>query len=125
MVGTALQRYDRRRARLERLAEWLDSKFAIPGTDLRFGLDGIVGLIPGVGDLSTFAVSLYLILEALDMGARKRIVVCMLWNAGIDAAIGAIPVIGDLFDFIHKANTKNIRLLIAEHERLQDGPGRA
>lgn len=124
MAGTNLTPYSEQRARLERLAEWLDSKFRVPGTDLRFGLDGIVGLIPGVGDLSTFALSLYLILEALGMGARKRIVVCMLWNAGIDATVGAIPIVGDLFDFIHKANTKNIRLLIAEHERLESHPNR-
>lgn len=111
-----------RRARLERLADWLDSRFRVPGTELRFGLDGIVGLIPGIGDLSTFALSLYLIGEALGMGARKRIVVCMLWNACLDAALGAVPLLGDIFDFFHKANVKNIRLLIAEHDRLDSQP---
>ena len=64
------RQWQARRDRLQGLANWLDRAFRIPGTDWRFGLDGIVGLIPGVGDLLTGCLSLYLILEALRLGAR-------------------------------------------------------
>lgn len=117
MSGPGSARWQRRRKRLERLANTLDRSFRIPGTDWRFGLDGIIGLIPGIGDLATGVLSAYLILEAWRMRTRPRIVVCMVWNAGLDMVLGSIPLLGDLFDFVHKANVKNVRLLIAEHDR--------
>ncbi len=95
---------------METLARWMDSRFVIPGTNFRFGLDGILGLIPGIGDLSTFAVSGYLVLIMAKNGASGYVLARMVFNIVIDAALGAIPIIGDLFDFVHKANVKNMRL---------------
>jgi hypothetical protein len=105
--------------RLDKLATLLDSRFQIFG--FRFGVDGLLGLIPGVGDAVALALSGYLITEAARAGARKRTLVRMAGNAAIDAAVGSIPVVGDLFDFVFKANKKNIGLLRAEMIRRHDG----
>ena len=96
---------------IEQLTRWMDAKFRFPGTNFRFGLDGLIGLIPGVGDLSTFAISGYLVLLMAKNGASGLVLSRMILNIVIDAALGAIPVIGDLFDFAHKANLKNLRLM--------------
>lgn len=96
---------------MESVARWMDAKFRVPGTNFRFGLDGLVGLIPGVGDLSTFAISGYLVLMMAKNGASGYVLARMILNIVIDAALGAIPFIGDLFDFAHKANVKNMRLM--------------
>ncbi len=93
------------------IAKWMDSKFVIPGTNFRFGLDGLLGLIPGVGDLSTFAVSGYLVLLMARNGAGGYVLARMIFNIVIDLVLGTIPVIGDLFDFVHKANIKNMKLM--------------
>ena len=93
------------------LARWMDTKFYIPGSKFHFGLDGLLGLIPGVGDLSTFVISGYLVLMMARNGASGYVLVRMLFNIVIDDALGAIPVIGDIFDFVHKANTKNMKLM--------------
>ena len=96
---------------MEFIARWMDAKFRLPGTNFRFGLDGILGLIPGIGDLSTFAISGYLTLLMARNGASGYVLARMILNIVIDAALGAIPLIGDLFDFVHKANLKNMRLM--------------
>ncbi len=96
---------------MEFLTRWMDAKFRIPGTNFRFGLDGLLGLIPGVGDLSTFAVSGYLVLLMARNGASGYVLARMIFNIVIDAALGTIPFIGDLFDFVHKANVKNMKLM--------------
>jgi hypothetical protein len=97
--------------RLQYLATLLDARFRIPGTNWRFGLDGIIGLIPGVGDAAGALISLYIVAEAWRLGARKRTIVWMLGNIALDALLGAVPVLGDLFDVAWKANVKNMRLL--------------
>ena len=97
--------------RLRRLARTLDSSFQLPGTRFRFGLDSLIGLVPGVGDGASFAVSLYFIGTAHRLGVRKRTLVRMLWNLGVDFVVGAIPLIGDLFDFGWKANLRNMELI--------------
>lgn len=104
--------------RLDSLARLMDSQFRIPGTNLRFGLDGILGLIPGVGDLSTFAVSGYLIVLMARNGASSYVLARMVGNVLLDAVIGSIPLVGDLFDFAFKANTRNMRLM---HQYYEDG----
>lgn len=111
---------------VEWIARWMDTKFTFPGTNFRFGLDGLLGLIPGVGDLSTFAVSGYLVLLMARNGASGYVLARMILNIVIDAALGAIPVIGDLFDFVHKANVKNIRLMqqYYQHGRYRGGAWR-
>lgn len=117
-MSAPLQPDDPRLARLERLAHLLDTRFTLPGTGLRFGLDGLIGLIPGVGDAATGLISAYIIGEASQMGARKRTILRMMWNTGLDMVLGAVPFVGDIFDFAFKANKKNVDLLIEEHRRL-------
>jgi hypothetical protein len=89
----------------------LDQLFRIPGTRLRFGLDGIIGLIPGAGDVATALLGCYGFVIAYQSGAPASIQMRMLMNLLVDAALGAIPIAGDLFDFAFKANVRNQRLL--------------
>lgn len=100
------------------LAKLMDSRWRLPGTNMRFGLDGIIGLIPGAGDLSTFAVSGYMLWIMARNGASGFVLARMVTNVLIDAIIGSIPFIGDLFDFVFKANTRNLRLM---QEHYQEG----
>lgn len=102
--------------RLERLARLLDSAFAIPGTRFQFGLDGVIGLAPGVGDAVGIALSSYIVVEAWRMGVPPQILMRMIANIVVDGAIGAVPIAGDLFDFVWKANRRNIDLLL-RHSR--------
>jgi hypothetical protein len=101
---------------LGRLAKLMDVQFRIPGTDIRFGLDGIIGLIPGAGDLSTFAVSGYMLWIMANNGASSYVLARMTVNILIDALIGAIPFIGDIFDIAFKANMRNLRLMQQYYE---------
>ena len=93
------------------LSRWMDDRFRIPGTNIRFGLDGLIGLIPGVGDFSTFIVSGYLVLLMARNGASGYVLARMIFNIVLDAALGAIPFVGDLFDFAFKANVANVKLM--------------
>ena len=96
---------------LRKWAVLLDSAFQVPGTQMRFGLDPIVGLIPGAGDLVTAFFSLMILLHAFRLGVPKVIIARMLFNTGADLASGAVPLVGDLFDAAFKANLKNLALL--------------
>ena len=98
--------------RLERLARLLDSEFRVPGTRFRFGLDGLVGLLPGVGDAAGLAISSYIVLEAWRLGAPAHILVRMIANLVVDSAVGSVPIAGDLFDMAWKANSRNMNLLL-------------
>lgn len=103
-----------RQERLERfrqLADLMDSRFVIPGTRYRIGLDSFLGFIPGVGDAISGLVSAYLIREAHHMGAPFSLKLRMGWNVLLDTTIGAIPLLGDIFDVGFKANRRNLRLL--------------
>lgn len=102
---------------LARLAYLLDERFRIPGTQRRIGLDGLLGLVPVVGDLSTTAVSLYIVGKAWQGGASKFLLARMAANVLIDSAIGSIPLVGDLFDIGWKANRKNLALLHRHHRK--------
>lgn len=102
--------------RLRWLAELFDDRFRLPGTGRRFGLDGILGLIPGLGDATTALVSLYLAAEGLRLGMPIRSILRMGVNIVVDTVLGAIPLIGDLFDFAWRANQKNVRLVL-DHAR--------
>jgi hypothetical protein len=97
--------------RLRTLARVQDELFRIPGTRIRFGLDALVGLIPGVGDALTGGVSVYLLVTATRMGAPPSVVARMAGNVALDLLVGAIPLLGDLFDLGWKANVRNVRLL--------------
>jgi len=93
------------------LTRLMDKQFRVPGTNFRFGLDGIIGLIPGAGDISTFAVSCYLLTIMAKNGASGYVMARMVLNVLIDAVVGSIPLVGDLFDFAFKANSRNLRLM--------------
>ncbi len=93
------------------LAKLMDAQFRVPGTEIRFGLDAIIGLIPGVGDLSTLAVSGYMLTIMAKNGASGFLLARMVLNVLIDAIVGSIPIIGDLFDVAFKANMRNLRLM--------------
>lgn len=99
------------RERLAKLAYWLDERFRIPGTRWRAGVDGIVSLIPGIGDGITTALSVYIVVKARRFGVPGTILRRMIWNSVVDGVIGTIPLLGDLFDIHWKANRKNIFLL--------------
>lgn len=94
-----------------RLADLLDTKFVVPGTNWRFGLDSIIGLVPGIGDLVTTGLGAYIIYRARELGAPGWLVARMTANLAIDGVIGAIPLVGDVFDFAFRSNAKNVRML--------------
>ena len=89
----------------------LDQAFRVPGTKWRFGLDSLIGLIPGAGDIAMAVVGSYGLVIAHQLGAPASVQFRMLLNLAVDAAVGAIPVLGDLFDFAFKSNVRNARLL--------------
>lgn len=95
----------------ERIAKLLDSKFEIPGTGIRFGLDPLLSLMPVLGDLVTLIISSMLIYTMHNQGASRKVVVKMMLNAGLDTVIGAIPLVGTVFDVFYRANDRNVRLL--------------
>jgi hypothetical protein len=102
---------DERLRWVARVARLMDSQFQLPGTRFRFGLDPLLGLLPIVGDLSSTAVSVALLLTMLRHGASGAVVVRMALNILIDTVVGAIPVIGNVFDFAYKSNERNVALL--------------
>jgi len=104
-------------ARLEALARLMDSQFVLPGTNVRIGLDPLVGLIPVVGDLISGLVSTYLIWEARRLGAPRRLIARMMANTLFDTAVGSVPVVGDAFDALFRSNMKNVVLLRRHMER--------
>jgi len=97
--------------RLRTITRVLDEAVRIPGTRFRFGLDGLAGLIPGIGDALTAAISGYALLAATRTGAPASVIARMAGNILLDTIVGAVPVLGDLFDFVFKANRRNLRLL--------------
>lgn len=98
-------------ARLETMAKLLDNQFAIPGTNIRFGIDAIIGLIPYFGDMAGFVVSGVLFRTMLKHGAGPLLMLRMMGNVLIDTVVGVVPIVGDLFDFGYKANRRNVDLL--------------
>jgi hypothetical protein len=98
-------------ARLDALATLLDTAFILPGTNVRFGFDALIGLLPGIGDAITTAISLYIVHEARQLGAPLHVIMRMLANVVLDGFFGAVPVVGDAFDVMWRANRRNVRLL--------------
>lgn len=102
---------EQRIARLEAIAKLLDVAFILPGTNIRYGIDGLIGLIPVVGDIITTAISLWLVREARALGAPWHITARMLGNVAVDGVVGMVPFAGDAFDVMFRANMRNVRLL--------------
>ena len=109
--GTALASL----ARLQRFARLLDSRFRIPVIGVRFGLDPILGLVPGLGDAAAFTFGAWIIVEAARIGAPRALLGRMLANSALDFVTGSVPVAGSLVDFVLRANTRNVRLLEEWH----------
>lgn len=102
---------EQRLARLEAIAKLLDIAFVLPGTNIRYGIDGLIGLIPVVGDVITTAISLWLVREARALGAPWHVTARMLGNVAVDGVVGMVPFAGDAFDVMFRANMRNVRLL--------------
>lgn len=102
---------DKKLKQLDKLAWLLDSSIRIPGTSKTIGIDGIIGLMPGVGDMISGIISSYIVVEAVKTGVSSLVITRMLLNIFLETIIGVIPVFGDIFDFIFKANRRNVHLM--------------
>lgn len=96
---------------LRALSRLLDSAFVVPGTNYRFGLDALIGLVPGLGDVLSALFSGYLVLQASRLGAPRSVVTRMMANIALDTAVGWVPLLGDVFDVAWKSNNRNMALL--------------
>jgi hypothetical protein len=110
------ERYDARTRRaaidrIDRLATLFDVAFLIPGTKIRFGVEALLRLVPGIGDAAASVLSLYLIYEAAKLDVPATLLARMLVNVALEAAAGAVPVAGDAFDVMFRANRRNVTLL--------------
>ena len=101
----------------ERVSRLLDSQWRIPGTSMRFGIDPLVGLVPGLGDVATGLVSAYIVLMAKRLGLPNHVMARMAGNIALDVVVGSIPLLGSVFDLFYKANRRNFRLLQEHVER--------
>lgn len=97
--------------RLRLLARFLDDAITIPGTTVSIGFDPLIGMVPGIGDALSMAISGYIIFEAKRLGASRRVLALMAANVAVDALVGLVPIAGDLADFALKANQRNLRLM--------------
>lgn len=110
-------RHDSAMRRLDALSYVMDNSIPLPGTNRRFGLDAVIGLVPGFGDAAGSLMSAYIVVQAARLGAPASSLMRMVLNVGIEAVVGAIPFAGDLFDAWFKANARNVRLLRQELDR--------
>ena len=118
-TGTYSSTYTRddtfsREARLRRidtLSQLFDTAFAIPGTNIRFGVEAGLRLIPGIGDIAASALSAYLLYEAYQLDVPRSVMARLVANVAVEGAVGAVPLLGDLFDVAFRANRRNARIL--------------
>jgi hypothetical protein len=103
---------------LRKFVSLLDSAFVVPGTRYRVGLDPVFGLLPGIGDLVSPLFAIGILWQAHDLRIPRVVQLRMIFNVAIDSLLGALPFVGDLFDFVWKANEKNMVLL--EHHATQE-----
>ncbi len=96
--------------RIEKLVQILDNWFLIPGTNVRVGLDAIVGLIPGAGDVVMLLANIHVVQRLSELGLPALVRLRMYGNVLIDLAVGAIPILGDIFDVAFKSNVRNLAL---------------
>lgn len=104
---------------MEKLAWLLDGAVRVPGTRFRFGLDSVIGLIPGIGDVIGLLLGAGILYESFRVGAPRPLILKMLGNAVADAVGGLIPGVGDVFDFAFRANKRNAALLVAHLDDLE------
>ena len=103
--------------RMQFVANLLDTAFVIPGTKRRVGIDAIIGLVPGIGDVATTILSSYVIWEARNLGVSRLAIGRMLTNLAIHAIVGSIPLVGDVFDAVFRVNQRNMRIVRSQLER--------
>ena len=96
---------------LELLARWMDGVFRVPGIGWRFGLDAILGLLPGIGDTASSVATLYILAAAHRYGVTRATLLRMALNVVLDTTVGALPLVGDIFDVYWKSNQRNVELL--------------
>jgi len=101
---------------LNLIASWLDDRFVVPGTGIRFGLDALIGWIPGIGDALAAFASLFIVLAGWKRGASRITLIRMLLNLTLEGTFGAIPIIGDFAHVAWKANRRNYNLLIRDQQ---------
>lgn len=102
---------DEKLTRLRQLSENLDESFTIPGTNIKFGIDALIGLVPGGGDLIGGLFSLYILRTAIKMKMPKSAILSIMFNIILDTTIGIVPVVGDIFDIFWKSNKRNMRII--------------
>lgn len=110
-VLTEAQRAVPQLAWVDGFSRLLDTKFRIPGTDVRFGMDFLMGLVPGIGSFASLGFSALLIITMVRHGASGMLAIRMLFNVVLDALVGAVPVLGNIFDLFYKANYRNLELM--------------
>ena len=108
--GSSIPR-DNRIEQLQRFAYWMDEGIRLPGTRLRVGLDPIIGLVPGFGDVAGAALAAWILLEAVRRGVSRFTLGRIAFNIALDAFLGSIPLVGDAFDAVWKANLRNVALI--------------
>jgi hypothetical protein len=101
----------RRLERVRRVGYLLDNSIPIPGTRYRLGIDSLIGLVPGLGDIIGGVLSLFIIAQSARLGAPRTVLLRMGWNVAVDTLIGEVPILGDLFDIGYKPNLRNLALL--------------
>lgn len=102
---------------LRRFAYYMDEAFTVPGTNIKVGIDALLGLIPGIGDVIGGVLSTWIVVGALRHRVPARIIMRMIFNIAIDLVFGAVPLAGDVFDFLYEENVKNMRLLEKHRDR--------
>ena len=100
---------------LDTVSSLMDNRFRIPFTRIRFGLDFLIGLVPGIGDVVSLVISGVLVLGMVRYGASGRVLLLMLGNILLDTLVGSIPVLGDIFDLTYRANRRNFELFRTHH----------
>lgn len=105
------QQIDQRLARIRKMASLLDDRYRVPGTSIRFGLDSLIGLFPGVGDAVTTIAGVWLIGQAVRLNVPRKTLIRMIINLGLDSTLGAVPLLGDLFDLYWKSNRRNADII--------------
>jgi hypothetical protein len=96
---------------IDQLSSLLDNRFTIPGLNTRFGVDAVIGLIPGIGDWISLGISVLIVVAMMRRGVSVGMLLTMIWHLLVDATVGSIPIAGDVFDVYHKANRKNVERL--------------